>query len=148
MRPSSKPLQRAAKQKLFERIAPQLEAPVEDLRVGNHTIYVVSDRTKTIKWELATGQLGMESISESGQWDEELRQGGVAGTQFAEVEVDTETGELKVIKIVAVQDCGLAINRLTTESQINGGVIMGVGASHPRRTVHGRANRTHAQREP
>lgn len=117
----------AAKQKLFERVAPQLEAPVEDLRVGNRTIYVVSDRTKTIKWELATGQLGMESISEGGHWDRELRQGGVAGTQFAEVEVDTETGAVRVIKIVAVQDCGLAINRLTTESQINGGVIMGLG---------------------
>ena len=117
----------AAKQKLFERVAPQLEASVEDLRVGNRTIYVVSDRTKTIKWELATGQLGMESISEGGTWDRELRQGGVAGTQFAEVEVDTETGAINVIKIVAVQDCGLAINRLTTESQINGGVIMGLG---------------------
>ena len=117
----------AAKQKLFERVAPQLEASVEDLRVGNRTIYVVSDRTKTIKWELATGQLGMESISEGGNWDRELRQGGVAGTQFAEVEVDTETGAIRIIKIVAVQDCGLAINRLTTESQINGGVIMGLG---------------------
>ncbi len=117
----------AAKQKLFQRVAPQLEAPVEDLRVGNRTIYVVSDRTKTIKWELATGQLGMESISEGGHWDRELRQGGVAGTQFAEVEIDTETGAISVIKIVAVQDCGLAINRLTTESQINGGVIMGLG---------------------
>ena len=117
----------AAKQKLFEHIAPQLEAPIADLRVGNRTIYVVSDRTKTIKWELATGQLGMESISEGGNWDEDLRAGGVAGTQFAEVEVDTETGALRVLKIVAVQDCGLAINRLTTESQINGGVIMGLG---------------------
>ena len=36
-------------------------------------------------------------------------------------------GAITVIKIVAVQDCGLAINRLTTESQINGGVIMGLG---------------------
>ena len=117
----------AAKQKLFERIAPQLNAPVEDLRVGNRTIYVVSDRTKTIKWELATGQLGMESISEGGNWEEDLRQNGAAGTQFADVEVDTDTGAVNVIKIVAVQDCGLAINRLTTESQINGGVIMGLG---------------------
>ena len=117
----------AAKQKLFERIAPLLEAPVEELRVGTGTIYVVSDRMKTLTWAQATGQLGMESISEGGQWDEELRQGGVAGTQFAEVEVDTETGVIKVLKIVAVQDCGLAINRLTTESQINGGVIMGLG---------------------
>ena len=66
-----------------------LEAPVEDLRVGTGTIYVVSDRTKTITWKQATGQLGMESISEGGHWDEELRQGGAAGTQFAEVEVDT-----------------------------------------------------------
>ncbi len=117
----------AAKQKLFERIAPLLAAPVEELRVGTGTIYVVSDRTKTITWAQATGQLGMESISEGGQWDEELRQGGVAGTQFAEVEVDTETGTIKVLKIVAIHDCGLAINRLTTESQINGGVIMGLG---------------------
>ncbi len=117
----------AAKQKLFERIAPLLEAPVADLRAGSRTIYVVSDRTKTLTWEQAAGQLGMESISEGGNWDEELRQNGVAGTQFAEVEVDTETGIIKVLKIVAVQDCGLAINRLTTESQINGGVIMGLG---------------------
>ncbi len=117
----------AAKQKLFERVAPLLEAPVGDLRVGVGTIYVVSDRTKTITWKQATGQLGMESISEGGTWDEELRQNGAAGTQFAEVEIDTETGALRIIKIVAVQDCGLAINRLTTESQINGGVIMGLG---------------------
>ena len=117
----------AAKQKLFEHIAPLLEAPVADLRVGTGTIYVASDRTKTITWQQAAGQLGMESISEGGHWDEELRQGGAAGTQFAEVEVDTQTGAVKLIKIVAVQDCGLAINRLTTESQINGGVIMGLG---------------------
>jgi xanthine dehydrogenase YagR molybdenum-binding subunit len=117
----------AAKQKLFERIAPLLEAPIEDLRVGTGTIYAVSDRTKTITWKQATGQLGMESISEGGTWDEDLRQGGAAGTQFAEVEIDTQTGAVTVIKIVAVQDCGLAINRLTTESQINGGVIMGLG---------------------
>ena len=117
----------AAKQKLFERIAPLLEAPVGDLRVGTGTIYVVSDRTKTITWKQATGQLGMESISEGGTWDEDLRQNGAAGTQFAEVEIDTQTGAVRVVKIVAVQDCGLAINRLTTESQINGGVIMGLG---------------------
>ncbi|MDE0317448.1 MAG: xanthine dehydrogenase family protein molybdopterin-binding subunit [Candidatus Poribacteria bacterium] len=117
----------AAKQKLFEHVAPLLQAPVDDLRIGTGKIYVASDRTKTVTWKQATGQLGQESISEGGNWDQELRQGGVAGTQFAEVEVDTQTGHVKVLKIVAVQDCGLAINRLTTESQINGGVIMGLG---------------------
>ena len=116
-----------AKQKLFEHVAPLLQAPVDDLRIGTGTIYVASDRTKTVTWQQATGLLGQETISEGGEWDRNLRQDRVAGTQFAEVEVDTQTGHVKILKIVAVQDCGLAINRLTTESQINGGVIMGIG---------------------
>ena len=52
--------------------------------------------------------------------------GEVAGVQFAEVEVDTETGRVRVLRIVAVQDCGLVINPLLARSQINGGVIQGV----------------------
>ena len=47
--------------------------------------------------------------------------------QFAEVAVDTETGLVTVKKIVAVHDCGLIIDTLTLESQINGGIIMGMG---------------------
>ena len=47
--------------------------------------------------------------------------------QFAEVEVDTETGFTKVKKIVCVQDGGLIISKLTCESQVNGGIIMGIG---------------------
>jgi xanthine dehydrogenase YagR molybdenum-binding subunit len=50
----------------------------------------------------------------------------VAGVQFAEVEVDVETGLVRVIKVVAVQDCGLVIDPLTARSQINGGVIQGI----------------------
>jgi len=47
--------------------------------------------------------------------------------QFAEVEVDTDTGFVKVRKILCVQDCGLVVNKLTCESQLNGGIIMGIG---------------------
>jgi xanthine dehydrogenase YagR molybdenum-binding subunit len=47
--------------------------------------------------------------------------------QFAEVAVDTETGLVTVKQVVAVHDCGLIIDSLTLESQINGGVIMGMG---------------------
>ena len=56
-----------------------------------------------------------------------FHEGGVAGCQFAEVEVDTETGRIRVIKVVAVQDMGTIVDRLTAESQIIGGVIQGVG---------------------
>jgi len=59
-----------------------------------------------------------------------LRNGGyanrVGGVQLAEVEVDTETGAVRVIKVVAIQDAGTVVNRLTFESQIIGGVIQGL----------------------
>jgi xanthine dehydrogenase YagR molybdenum-binding subunit len=52
--------------------------------------------------------------------------GGVGGVQVAEVMVDTETGVVRVKQIVAVQDCGLLVNKLACESQVAGGVIMGL----------------------
>ena len=49
--------------------------------------------------------------------------------QFAEVEVDTETGVIKVIKLVAAHDVGRAINPMLLEGQIEGGLMMGIGYS-------------------
>ncbi|MBE3580532.1 MAG: molybdopterin-dependent oxidoreductase [Thermoanaerobacteraceae bacterium] len=49
------------------------------------------------------------------------------GVQIAEVEVDTDTGEVKVLKIIAAHDVGRAINRGAVEGQIAGGVAMGLG---------------------
>lgn len=49
------------------------------------------------------------------------------GAQFAEVEVDAETGEVKVVKMVAVHDSGRVINPMTVSSQIEGGVLQGLG---------------------
>lgn len=51
----------------------------------------------------------------------------VFGTQLVELEVDTETGIYDIKKIVAVHDCGKAINPILTEGQIEGGVTMGLG---------------------
>ncbi len=46
--------------------------------------------------------------------------------QFADVSVDTETGLIKVNKIIALQNVGLPVNRHTIENQITGGVIQGI----------------------
>jgi len=48
------------------------------------------------------------------------------GAQFAEVEVDTDTGQVKVLKIVAAHDIGRVLNSKTLENQIHGGVIQGL----------------------
>ena len=50
------------------------------------------------------------------------------GAQFAQVEVDTETGKITVKKVVSVHDIGRVINVLTAESQVHGGVIQGMSA--------------------
>ncbi|MBI4467467.1 MAG: xanthine dehydrogenase family protein molybdopterin-binding subunit [Acidobacteria bacterium] len=49
------------------------------------------------------------------------------GAQFAEVEVDIETGEIRVLRIVAAHEAGRLVNPLTASSQIEGGVIQGLG---------------------
>lgn len=49
------------------------------------------------------------------------------GVQFAQVEVDLETGEVRVEKVVAVHESGRVVNPLTIRSQLYGGVIQGLG---------------------
>jgi xanthine dehydrogenase molybdenum-binding subunit len=49
------------------------------------------------------------------------------GTQVAEVEVDTETGIVRVVKMTAAHDVGRVINQLGIEGQVEGGVVMGTG---------------------
>jgi xanthine dehydrogenase YagR molybdenum-binding subunit len=49
------------------------------------------------------------------------------GAQFAEVEVDEDTGVVRVLRIVAVHDAGRIINPTLAESQVEGGIIQGLG---------------------
>lgn len=49
------------------------------------------------------------------------------GAQFAEVEVDVETGRVRVLRIVAAHDVGRIINPTLAESQLEGGIIQGLG---------------------
>jgi xanthine dehydrogenase YagR molybdenum-binding subunit len=72
-----------------------------------------------------TGKKGFQAIGERIANMRGFHESGVAGCQFAEVEVDTETGKVRVVKVVAVQDCGIVIDPLTAESQVIGGVIQG-----------------------
>src|SRR3569832_2051007 len=49
------------------------------------------------------------------------------GAQFAEVEVDVETGVVRVLRIVSARDSGRIINPALAESQLEGGIIQGLG---------------------
>jgi carbon-monoxide dehydrogenase large subunit len=49
------------------------------------------------------------------------------GTHICSVEVDVETGEVKILRYLAVDDCGPLINPMIVEGQIHGGVAQGIG---------------------
>src|SRR5579871_2113125 len=116
-----------ARNLLFAKVAPALNAKPEDLIAHNGKIYAADAPDKGLTWKQACATLGMAGIAARGEWKAGLSGNGVHGAQFAEVEVDTETGQVRVLKMVGVQDCGLPLNRAAVESQLNGGMIQGLG---------------------
>src|SRR5436305_1718814 len=82
---------------------------------------------KSLAWKQACAALPSAGINAHGEWRADLAGRGVHGACFAEVEVDIETGHVRPIKMVQVQDVGLPLNRLAVESQMNGGMIQSLG---------------------
>jgi xanthine dehydrogenase YagR molybdenum-binding subunit len=114
-------------QALIEKIAPILEVPAGKIEFRDGRI-IDSEKGRNLSFAQACALLPEPGIEVAGQRfpNYEGYKNLVAGTQFAEVEVDTETGLVTVVKIVAVQDCGTVIDRLTAESQVIGAVIGGL----------------------
>ena len=113
-----------ARDAFFAKIAPAVEAKPEDLSLADGKLLVKGEAK--MSWKDACRKLGMTSITELGKFSQGLSSVGVAGCQFVELSVDVETGIVTLHKIVAVQDTGLIIDRLTWDSQMNGGVIGGL----------------------
>ena len=55
------------------------------------------------------------------------RPGPAISVQLADVEVDTETGKVEILRYTAAQDAGIAISPPYVEGQIQGGVVQGIG---------------------
>ena len=111
---------------LFAKVAPGLGAKPEDLVAEGGRIHVKGNTSKSITWKDACKAIGTEPISVDGKWVEGLSGSGTSGVQFAEATVDIETGIVKVTRILAIQDCGLIVNKLTAEHQALGGVIAAI----------------------
>src|SRR5215470_7036771 len=120
-----------AHDQLFAKVAPALNAQPGDLECVNGKVRVKGDSGRSLSWKQACGKLGAMPLTVRGQNPDrskppDLTNSGVGGVQMAEVEVDAETGIVKVTKMVAVQDCGLIIDVKTAESQTYGALIMGI----------------------
>lgn len=121
-----------ALEKLFEVVAPALGAPADQLEAAEGKIRVKGNPAKSLTWKAACQKLGVKTVSVIGENNpktapkEGLNTGGVGGVQIAHVEVDVETGVVRLKKLVAVQDCGLIVNPKTAESQVFGACTMAI----------------------
>jgi xanthine dehydrogenase YagR molybdenum-binding subunit len=117
----------AAKRELLRLVAGRLgtEADGLDLRDGK---VVRPDGKAGPGWKEACGLIEGDKLAAVGRRLPNFAayHPGVAGCQIAEVEVDVETGQTRVVKVVAIHDCGQPLDRLTIESQVNGAVIQGM----------------------
>jgi CO/xanthine dehydrogenase Mo-binding subunit len=131
-----------AKEILFEVAAPLLGVKPHQLEARDYKIQVrgfpqrnihigdVADRARGVNGQPPLGSASFNPATvalypETGQGVPFATY--VYATQIAEVDVDDETGEVEVLRIVASHDCGTPINPMLVEGQVEGGISMGVG---------------------
>jgi xanthine dehydrogenase YagR molybdenum-binding subunit len=99
------------------------------LRFDRGRVVVSAEPDRALSWKQACAALPTEEIaaiaSRPADWNGP-KADGYGGVQFASVQVDIETGVIRVLHVVAVQECGRLINPLAVQSQINGGIIHGI----------------------
>ncbi|MBI2880402.1 MAG: xanthine dehydrogenase family protein molybdopterin-binding subunit [Candidatus Tectomicrobia bacterium] len=134
-----------ARRQLLDAAAEKLEAAPQDLLLEGGRVFVkgASDRGIALG-EACRAHIyrrGGGGIFASATYDSdttlpdpETHYGNISAAysfaaQAAEVEVDVETGSVRIVRLVAADDLGRALNPLTCEGQIQGAVVQGVGFS-------------------
>jgi carbon-monoxide dehydrogenase large subunit len=130
-----------AGQKVIEKsrqiVAHQLEVAADDLEYDGGTFSVKGspDKTMTVKdaalqaWTAHNLPDGMEPGMEESAVYDPPNFSWPGGAHAAVVEVDTETGDARLVRYVAVDDVGTMINPLIVEGQIHGGVTQGIATA-------------------
>ena len=135
---------RDLKAKVLDFAAYLMEARAQDLLISDGNVWVRGDPASAIAVSevgrrAASGQFGadvdaaleVEATFDGGEG------GWSGGTHCAIVEVDAETGLVKVERYVAVEDCGALINPAVVEGQIRGGIAQGIGAVLLEKSAYG-----------
>jgi xanthine dehydrogenase YagR molybdenum-binding subunit len=131
--PTEAPAGRAAvlevKRQILELAAEQLKVAADELTLQDGAVVSVKDPSKKLAIAQVTGLqrrgvivgVGTRGPNPDGKainpW----------AAHFAEVEVNTRTGEVKVLRFLAAQDSGRVMNWLTYQNQVIGGIAMGIG---------------------
>ena len=112
-----------------------LEAAEEDIRFGDGSAHVAGSPDRKIGWD------EMAKVAYQPHLLPENLAGGLEahsvfspanatwpfGTHIAMVEVDSETGEVKILRYLGMDDCGNVINPMIVDGQVHGGIAQGIG---------------------
>ncbi len=129
---------RSVRSKLLALAAPLLGAAPEDLQVAAGRVFAARrpERGCSVAELVQALYSPTEDLPEGMAMGLEVTQsfslGGAAvsaGTHVATVEVDAETGLVRVLRYVAAEDCGRVVNPALVDGQIRGGVAQGIGAA-------------------
>ena len=111
-------------EKAREEAARRLEANVEDIvRIEGGRFGVRGVPASSLGWADLAANAVLVAEEDFVQTDQTFP----FGCHIAVVEVDTETGEARLVRHVAVDDCGTILNPMLVEGQVHGGIAQGIG---------------------
>lgn len=131
------------KKRLFEVASELLEASTEDLEVRDGAVYIKgSDKKIAITDVVKRAEGPFVVMTDEGPKPTSIKEKGTiigvasmappsnpspASVEFVELEVDTDTGEVKILRVVFAHDIGKVINPSGAEGQVEGGFQQGMG---------------------
>lgn len=131
-----------ARQKMFEVLAEFFKIDASQLRSAEGWIYLGSDSSKKVRFKDVCGLIGDKTIVGRGSRARNPGSGypirgenpvegpvnfATFGASAVEVEVDVETGKVRVLRVATAHEFGRALNPKFCDSQHYGGVLMGIG---------------------
>ncbi len=126
---------RKVREKLLRAASRLSEVPADDLELAEGVVRRKQDRTTLISIKEIAQQVlvarvaGEEPGLEATSHYEPPPATHANATHLATVEVDIETGQVKLLRYIVVEDCGTIINPLVVDGQIQGGVVQGIGTA-------------------
>ncbi len=122
------------KLKLLDIAAGRLETETENIITENGFFMIKDNPDKKLHYKEVLSRMRTEQLTVTASRSDDyggfmlgtIGYGELGSVQFVEVSVDTETGFIKVDRVVAAHSCGRPLNIAQIESQVNGGIIQGI----------------------
>ncbi|GAB1421496.1 hypothetical protein MASR2M15_16640 [Anaerolineales bacterium] len=120
------------KQQILQHVSEHmLNVPMDELELDSRAVVAKDGRRVTME------EVGLHSLHQADQKQimaiashMSYESPAPFGVQFAEITVDTETGQITVDRLLMAVDCGIALNPITASGQVEGGQLQALGYAH------------------